>query len=378
MRKSFRPERLLYRNVRIRGPRGVDRRRIGRRHSSALFGLAAAFGVTSTLSLALLAPGVALAATASVNLATASPFAVLAGSTITNTGSSVVAGDVGLSPGTSITGFPPGTQSSGTTFVADAQAQGAQSDLTAAYLDAAGRTPFTAVTGDLGGSTLVAGVYQSSSSLALTGTLTLNGQGDSGSVFVLQAGSTLTTASGSSVVLENGAQACNVFWQVGTSATLGTTSNFSGTILALTSITLNTGASVSGRALARNGAVTLDDNSISVPTCSAASTTTTTLGSTTTTTPPATTTTTTTPPATTTTTVSSTTTTPPTTTTTVVIPIGSPQTGFGGTAGPGPRPWTPIGLAALALALLFVGLAVLTRRRHPADVHERRGGPRSS
>lgn len=296
----------------------------------------------------------AFAAT-TVNLGTASTFAVLAGATITNTGSTVIAGDIGLSPGTAVTGFPPGLQSSGATLVADAQALAAQNDLTTAYLNAAASTPATTSPSDLGGSTLTPGVYASSTSMALTGTLTLNGGGDANAVFIFQAGSTLTTASSSKVVLENGAQACNVFWQVGSSATLGTTSDMSGTIMALSSATLNTGATVTGRVLARNGAVTLDDNVINVPTCAASTPTTTTS-----------------------TTASSTTSTTaaPTTTTTVisVIPTGAPATGFGGTAGSGSLPFAPIGFGALGIAIAAGTTTALARRRHSrplnGEVHD--------
>ncbi|NNN09988.1 MAG: DUF3494 domain-containing protein, partial [Acidimicrobiaceae bacterium] len=224
----------------------------------------------STLAAFVWAVPSAGAATTNVNLGTASTFAVLAGSAITNTGSSVITGDIGLSPGTAITGFPPGIQSSGVTHTTDASALSAQRDLTAAYIDAASRTPFTTVSGDLGGSTLVAGVYASTSSLSLTGTLTLNGAGNADSIFIFQAGSSLLGATSSRVLLENGAQACHVFWQVGSSATLGTTSSFQGSIMALTSVTLNTGAQVNGQVLARNGAVTLDSNVVTVPTCAAA------------------------------------------------------------------------------------------------------------
>lgn len=208
-------------------------------------------------------------AASSVNLGSASSFAVLAGSTITNTGSSVIDGDLGLSPGTAVTGFPPGAVN-GAQHITDAEAAQAQSDLTTAYNAAAGQTGAVTIAGDLGGQTLVPGVYNSASSIGLTGTLILDGGGDANAVFIFQAGSSLTTASGSSVSFTNGAQACNVYWQVGSSATLGTNSNMAGSIMALTSITLNTGASVEGRVLARNGAVTLDDNNIDIPSCSVA------------------------------------------------------------------------------------------------------------
>jgi len=204
-----------------------------------------------------------------VGLGTAGSFAVLAGSTATNTGPSVVNGDLGVSPGTAVTGFPPGTVN-GTIHAADAVAAQAQADTTTAYDDAAGRTPAASVSGDLGGSTLTPGVYKSSSSLGLTGKVELDAQGDPGAVFIFQVGSALTTASGSGVVLVNGADACNVFWQIGSSATLGTNSSFKGTILALTSITLNTGAKLDGRTLARNGAVTMDDNTITRASCASA------------------------------------------------------------------------------------------------------------
>jgi len=222
------------------------------------------------------------AAEAPVGLGTASSFAVLAGSTVTNTGPSVITGDLGVSPGTAVTGFPPGVMTGGTIHAADAVAAQAQLAVTTAYNDAAGRSPSATVTADLGGQTLVSGVY-SGPTLGLTGTVTLDAQGDPNAVFVLRAGSTLITGTTSVVALANGAQACNVYWQVGSSATLGTSSVFAGTVLALTSITANTGASVSGRLLARNAAVTLDSNTITRPTCAAPTTTTTTAPATTTT-----------------------------------------------------------------------------------------------
>jgi serine protease AprX len=200
------------------------------------------------------------------DLATAGSFAVLAGSTVTNTGPSRLNGNLGLHPGTAVTGSPAGTVS-GTTYAADAAALRAKSDLASAYNDAAGRTPATTAPGDVGGLTLTPGVYKSGSSIGLTGTLTLDAQGDPNAVFVFQAGSTLITASGSRVQLVNGAQACNVFWQVGSSATLGTTTVLAGNILALTSITMNNGVTLNGRALARNGAVTLINDTITAPHC---------------------------------------------------------------------------------------------------------------
>ena len=193
-------------------------------------------------------------------------FSVLAGSTVTNTGSTVISGDVGVSPGTAVTGFPPGL-ASGAIHKADGAAAQAQAALTTAYIDAAGRAGGTSVAGDLVGKTFTAGVYNSTSSLANTGDVTLDAQGDPAAVFIFQIASTLTTGSGSHVVLANGASACNVFWQVGSSATLGTNSVFKGNVLALTSITITTGVNLQGRALARNGAVTLDSDVITGCTC---------------------------------------------------------------------------------------------------------------
>ncbi|MFD9196375.1 ice-binding family protein [Streptomyces phaeochromogenes] len=179
---------------------------------------------------------------------------------------------MGLSPGSSVTGFSSSTPSGpgqifGDLHVADAEAAQAKTDLTTAYNDAAGRGSGAAVTADLGGQVLVPGVYTATTSMGLTGALTLNAKGDPNAVFIFQAGSTLTTASASSVILVNGAQPCNVFWQVGSSATLGTNSKFVGTIMADQSITVTTGTEIQGRALARIGAVTLDDNVITTPIC---------------------------------------------------------------------------------------------------------------
>lgn len=195
-------------------------------------------------------------------------FAVLAGSTVSNTGSSVVTGSIGLSPGTVVSGFPPGLVIGGTIQAATAAALQAQTDNTAAYLALAGQGCTQTLTGqDLGGMTLTPGTYCFSTSAQLTGTLTLDGLGDPAAVFIFQMGSTLTTASNSSVLLINGANSCNVYWQVGSSATLGTGTAFSGSVLALTSITLTTSATLKGQALAQNGAVTLDSNSVSSGGC---------------------------------------------------------------------------------------------------------------
>jgi hypothetical protein len=205
-----------------------------------------------------------------VPLGTSANYSVLGASTVTNTGASVLNASLGLSPGTSITGFPPGlVVAPGTTETANPAALQAQSDLTAAYLDAAGRSVDATTTADLANLNLVAGVYSgpSKSPLSLTGPLILNGGGNNDSVFIFQTNSTLTTASNSTITLINGAQECNVFWQVGSSATLGTGSVFAGNILAQSSITVTTGVTVHGRALARTAAVTLDTDTFTLPTC---------------------------------------------------------------------------------------------------------------
>jgi hypothetical protein len=222
--------------------------------------------VMSTLLLVGVLSVPADAAEAPVGLGTAGSYSVLGGTTVTNTGPSTLSGDLGVSPGSAITGFPPGTVG-GAKHAGDAQAAQAQSDLTIAYNDAAGRAPTATVAGDLVGKTLTAGVYKSTGPLGLTGTVTLNGQGNPNAVFIFQIASTLITASASHVNVINAAQACHVFWQVGSSATLGTTSSFKGTIMALTSIAVKTGAVVQGRALARNGAVTLDNDTFTAANC---------------------------------------------------------------------------------------------------------------
>jgi len=203
---------------------------------------------------------------AQVNLGNAQTYAVLGGTTITNTGNSSINGDVGVSPGNAITGFPPGIVTGGSIHAGDTSAAQAQTSLTTAYNNAAALPCGTDLTGqNLGGLTLTPGVYCFASSGSLTGTLTLNMLGDPNAFFLIRTGSTLTVASGSTVVLTNsGGATCpsSVYWQVGSSATLGTGSTFRGNILALTSITLTTNANLLGRALARNGAVTLDTNSV--------------------------------------------------------------------------------------------------------------------
>jgi Ice-binding-like len=203
-------------------------------------------------------PVSALAAT-DPGLGTAGNFAVLAGTTVTNTGPSWITGELGVAPGSAVTGFPPGT--SGVQHKGDSVATTAQTNLTAAYTNAAaqpcpGTNNFTGV--NLGGKNLVPGVYCQTTAPSLTGTLTLNGSG----IYIFQIGSTLVTASGARVVLIGGAQPCQIFWQVGSSATIATSTTFIGNIMALTSIAMQTGATLNGRALARNGAVTLDTNRI--------------------------------------------------------------------------------------------------------------------
>ena len=201
-------------------------------------------------------------------LGSAASFGVLGGQTVTNTGPTTIFGDLGVSPGSAITGFPPGSLTAGATHAADAVALQAQSDVTIAYDDLAGQACTGDITGqDLGGQTLTEGVYCSTSSSQLTGTLTLDAQGNADAVFIFKMVSTLTTASSSSVSVINGGTACNVFWQVGSSATLGTTTQLVGNILALTSIALQNNADVVGRALARNGAVTMDTNDVTILGC---------------------------------------------------------------------------------------------------------------
>jgi Ice-binding-like len=209
--------------------------------------------------------GSALAANPSVGLGSAASFSVLAGSTVTNTGPTTMFGDLGLYPGSSVTGAP---HVLGATHINDAVAIGAKSALTTAYNDAASRPPSGSAGSELAGQTFTPGVRTASSSLLLSsGSVTLDAQGDPNAVFIFQIGSTLITGSNTTVSLINGAQACNVFWQVGSSATLGTGTRFVGTIMAAESITANTAATIHGRLLAQVAAVTLDTNTITTSNC---------------------------------------------------------------------------------------------------------------
>lgn len=204
---------------------------------------------------------------ATVNLKSASGFAVLAGSAVTSTGATNITGDLGLSPGSSVGGFPPGVLVGTLQINSDIAAQ-AKLDLTAAYNDAAGRTSTDIVTlsGNIGGLTLTPGLYKTTSSLAISsGDLTLDAKGDGNAIFIIQVASTLTTTSGRKVILKGSARASNIFWQVGSSVTFGSTSVFKGTVMAMQSITFNTGASLDGQALARIGGIVLAGNTIVKP-----------------------------------------------------------------------------------------------------------------
>jgi hypothetical protein len=305
--------------------------------------VAAVLTVVSSLGL-LVVPRANAAIVPPVLLATSANYAVLGASTVTNTGNSVLNGSLGLWPGTSITGFPPGlVVAPATTDVNNAAAMQAQADLTTAYVNAAGRPVDETTAADLANRTLQGGVYAASShgALSLTGPLVLDGANNSDSVWIFQTDSSLTIASGSTVSLINGAQACNVFWQVGSSASLGTGATFVGNILALTSISLNDSVTVNGRALARNGAVTLINDVFTAPTCAPAVTTTTAVA---TTIPGAT------------TTVAGATTTIPGATTTIASTVpGAPLTTVPGTGGPGPDLATGSAVPGAATTVALTG-----------------------
>ncbi|MCI4337231.1 MAG: DUF3494 domain-containing protein [Thermoplasmata archaeon] len=208
-----------------------------------------------------------------VPLGSASTYAALSGTTVTSTGATALTGDLGVSPGSAVTGFPPGTYT-GVKNVANPAAAGAELNVTTAYNNASSRSNCAVtVAGNIGGQTLTPGLYKSTSSLAISsGDLTLSGGGNPNGVFVFQVASALTTTSGRAVILSNGAQAGNVFWQVGSSITLGTTSKMSGTLISYASITLLTGAHLDGRALARTGDVTLSASTIVVASVSSSTT----------------------------------------------------------------------------------------------------------
>jgi hypothetical protein len=202
-----------------------------------------------------------------VPMGSAANFEVLGASTITNTGPTVISGgDLGLSPGSTVTGFPPGTLTPPAVMhLTDAVAAQAQLDLSIAFDYAAGLTGAAPLPGDIGGLTLTPGLYKASATVMVGGNVTLDAQGNPNAVFIFQIGSTLTTSTNTQVILANGAQAKNIFWQVGSTATLGTNSIFEGNILALTTITITTGVNLEGRALSQNGAITLDIDTITAP-----------------------------------------------------------------------------------------------------------------
>jgi hypothetical protein len=209
----------------------------------------------------------AYAVDTTVDLGSAGTYSVLAGTAVTNTGPTYIAGDVGVTPATSIVGFPPGTIG-GSVHAGDPQAAQALTDLQTAYSDASSRTPNASFAGDLNGQTFYPGVYDTTSALALTGTLTLDGQGNPNAVFIFQVGAALNTAAASDINLINGAQATNVFWQVDGAAGTGAASSFSGTIMAAGAITIGAAATLTGRALS-DGTVTLANNNIATPVLSA-------------------------------------------------------------------------------------------------------------
>jgi len=236
------------------------------RYSVEAFDCSNNIGPRSALSDSVIPPGLPPSDSSILN--SAAVFAILAGTTITNTGGTVITGDVGLSPGSSVTGFPPGTiiPALGNPHINDAAANQAKLDLTTAYLFLAGRAPGAAVAGNIGGQTLAPGTYTSSSTLAISsGDLTLDAGGNADAIFIFQIASALTVTVGRQVILSGDAQAKNVYWQIGSDATIGVNSVFKGNMLALSAITLATGARLDGRAFARNGAITLDNNNVTKP-----------------------------------------------------------------------------------------------------------------
>jgi hypothetical protein len=199
-----------------------------------------------------------------IDFGSAMNLAVLAGSGITNTGATIITGDMALSPGTSVGGFPPGILN-GTLHINDSLANNAKLILTAAYNDAAGRTAtdLVSIAGNIGGLTLSPGLYKSTSSLAISsGDLTFDAKGNADAVFIIQVASAFTTTSGRKIILSGGAQASHIFWQIGSSATFGTSSVLKGTFMVMESVSFGTGATLDGRALARSGAVTMEGNTI--------------------------------------------------------------------------------------------------------------------
>jgi hypothetical protein len=218
-------------------------------------------------TLCMCAPIASAADPAPVEVGAAAPFGVFAATTITNTGATIVNGELGVSPGTAVTGFGTPPTVNGTVYTgADGPAVQAHADIVTAYADAAGRSGAVPVAGPLGGLTWGPGVY-SSAALDITGKATLDAGGDPRAVFIFQSGSTLIAAANSQIELVAGAQACNVFWKVGSSATLGAAASLDGSILAMTSITIGAGVAIDGRALARDGAVTMDTDAVTAPDC---------------------------------------------------------------------------------------------------------------
>jgi hypothetical protein len=238
-------------------PAAASLRRVRKLHGAALF----LVGLLASM----LFSGAAFAAPATVGLGTAASYSVLAGSTVTNTGPTTIFGDLGLAPGSSVTGAP---HVLGQTHVNDAVAIEAKLDLTTAYNAAASRPTEGSAGTDLAGQTFTPGVRTASGALLLSaGSVVLDAQGDPNAVFIFQIGSTLITGSNTTVQLINGAQACNVFWQVGSSATLGTGTRFVGTVMAADTITANTAATIHGRLLAQTAAVNMDTNTITQSNC---------------------------------------------------------------------------------------------------------------